>query len=146
LVFQNRFSMKISFPALWAAGFFLMFGVAKALFALHMVLATTLLGPATGPLPLLVLNCFDAAVGIAAAVTALFFVKRSPLAGKIMKFGWVSLMFYEVGRALGLAAAGIGGIVDGKDLVMSLLLLLLLISAGVCASSPASEAHLHSPN
>jgi hypothetical protein len=58
-----------------------------------------------------------------------------------MRFGWVPVVSYEIGRALGLSAAGIGA-TSSKDVVVGLVLLLLLISAGMCATSSSSDAYI----
>ena len=141
---EDRVKAKIPLPALWAGVFVVVFGLTKAIFAFQMLLVTTVLGVAVGPLSLLALNAFDFTIGTLATVAAWFFVARRAWAGKLMKIGWVPLVFYEVGRTLGLASAGISSIADGKGLIVSLALLVLLISAGVCASSPASEAYIRS--
>lgn len=136
---------KIPLAALWAGAFIAVFGVTKVMFALQMIFVTTIGGVAVGPIPILLLNIVDLSIGVIAAAAAIFFAARRSWAGTLMRLGWIPLVFYEVGRALGLAAAGMGAIADAKDLIVSVVLLLVLISAGLCASSSASQAYLRQP-
>lgn len=142
----SRDSIDGKAPAsvLWASAFAVVFGLTKAIFAVQMILVTTVLGVAVGPFALLTLNIVDFAIGVLAAGGGFFFVMRRPWAARLMRFGWVPLIFYEVGRALGLASAGVGAVADANDLIVSLALLVLLISAGICASSYASEIYVRS--
>lgn len=133
---------KAPFSVLWGGAFIVVFGITKVIFGVQMILVMTVLGAAIGPLSLLTLNIIDFSIGILATAVGFFFATRRRWAAKLFKIGWLPLVFYEVGRALGLAAAGIGIIADGKDLFASVALLLLLISAGICATSSATEAYL----
>lgn len=131
-------------PVLWATAFMVVFGITKAIFALQMVMVTAVQGAAAGPWPLLALNAIDLAVGIAAAGTAFFFVVGRAWAGRVMRFGWLPFVFYEIGRGLGLAAAGIGAAESGFDLAVKVMVLALLVSAGLCGVSSASNRYLAS--
>jgi hypothetical protein len=135
---SNRAISGIPIAAFWAGGLFLILGVSMTLFGVHGLLATTILGVAIGPLSLLFLNGIDAAIGITIAVSAICFLRRRPWAGWLIRRGWVPLLCYEIGRTLGLAAAGISSVSGTVDIVMSSAAVALIVSAGICASSPSA--------
>lgn len=136
--------MKIPFTTLWAAGFLLMFGVAKVAFAFYMILVTTVLGVATGPISVLILNSVELILGCVTAVTAAYFVARRPWARQLVRYGWAPLMLFELGRTLGLqVGAAITGDAIGEA-VKTGAVLLLLLSAGISANSAATEMYLNS--
>lgn len=135
--------MKIPFTTLWAAGFLLMFGVAKVVFAFYMILVTTVRGVATGPASLLLLNSVEFVLGCVTAVTAAYFVARRPWARRLVRYGWAPLIFFELGRALGLQV-GDAMSIEAVEVLKTAAMLLLLLSAGVSANSAATEAYLTS--
>jgi hypothetical protein len=136
--------MKIPFATLWAAGFLLMFGVAKAVFALYMILVTTVLGVATGPASLLFPNSVELVLGCITAVTAVYFFARRPWARRLVRYGWAPLVFFELGRALGLQAGDMASGEAVSEVLKTVGVLLLLLSAGLCANSAATETYLTS--
>ena len=121
-----------------------MYGVTKVVFATYMILVNTVLGPATGPGSLLLLNSVDLLLGIITAIAAVFWFARRTWAHQLIRFGSGALVLYELGRALGLEAGGAATASSIGEVVKTLAVLLLLVSAWLSANSSASEVYFNS--
>jgi hypothetical protein len=84
-----------------ATGLLVTLGIAKAILGVHLLLASTVLGAAIGPAPMIVRSAFDLAIGLAFAVAALAFAWRKEWGLSFIRRFWISWAAYELGLLLG---------------------------------------------
>lgn len=140
---QKWFRIRVPLSVATVSGFSAAFGLAKALFALNLLAAATVSAVTVGPYAVIVLGTVDAVIGVVVAVVGVFLVSRSHWALKWVRVGWLPLIFYEVGRALGAASARPVE-VSGYQVVIDLILLLCFLLVWRCIQLPSVDGYIES--
>jgi hypothetical protein len=89
-------------------------------------------GPQMGPAAIVMLNVVDLAIGSFSAATSIYFLIGRRWAGRALRIGWVGIVSYEIGRALGMAALGSERFASSTEILTGVSLLALLVFAGLC--------------
>lgn len=138
----SRPEFRSYLPVAVVGGFCAAFGLTKAIFALYLLAATTVLGVAVGPYPLILISTADAVVGVIVIITAVSLILKHQLALLAIRRGIVPLISYEVGRELGLQSAALPTEVSILDMVMKIAVLCCLIGVALYSQSPALDRHI----
>jgi hypothetical protein len=116
------------------------FGLTKGMFALHLLASTTIFGTTLGPYPITVLSLVDAIVGLAVALAGIALIFRKQRALELLRQGWLPLISYEVGRALGMSSVSPME-VRAYDVLMKIVLLVCLLIVWTCLRRPSLLAY-----
>lgn len=116
-------------------------GLTKLLFGLHGLAASTILAPSLGPVPIVLLTTLDSLVGAVLCSGGVGVLARKEWARKLLVHGSLLIVGYEVGRAVGLAAAW-REYQDLYSVLLSIAFIVVLIIVVISARSPQSEAYV----
>jgi hypothetical protein len=132
------------FPIALVAGIAGAIGVAKFLFGLHGLFASTVLGPSVGPLPIVLMTAVDTFVGGCLLVAGIGLLARRRWARELLSNGSLLVVGYEIGRSIGLAVASPEA-QDFYGALWSIAFVVVLIVMLLVARSRHGEAYVRSP-
>ena len=122
-----------------ASGVTATFGIAMTIMGGHLLLASTILGSASGPAPLVVRGIVELFGGMLFAVAGIAFAWRRSWALSVIRLGWLPWVTYEIGLLLGRSAERLT-FGPGVDVLFAFGAIVALVLAGLCAGTLACDA------
>jgi len=107
----------------------------------HLLLASTILGSAIGPAPLIVRGAVELVCGLLFAAAGLAFAWRHSWALSVIRLGWLPWVAYELGLLLGRSAERLT-FGPGTDVLFAFGAMVALVLAGLCARMHACDAFI----
>jgi hypothetical protein len=135
----RRVSFADALPISIASGVVATFGIAMTIMGGHLLLASTVLGSAIGPAPLMVRSIVELFGGVLFATAGIAFAWRRAWALSVIRLGWIPWVAYEVGLLLGRSAERLT-FGSGTDTLFAFGVIVALTLAGLCARAPACSA------
>jgi len=136
---SHRIGFAAALPISIASGVVATFGIAMIIIGGHLLLASTILGSAVGPAPLIARSILELLGGVLFAAAGIAFAWRRAWALSVIRLGWLPWVTYEVGLLLGRSAERLT-FGPGVDVLYAFGVIVALVLAGLCARASACDA------
>jgi hypothetical protein len=137
-MYSNGLKLKAILTVSIASGLAATLGIAKVITGGHLFLASTVLGTAVGPAPMIVRSVVELCIGLLFAVAAIAFAWRQRWGLRAIRRWWLAWVAYEIGLVLG---RGVERLTFGTaaDLSFAFGFAIAVLIAGLCAQASVCE-------